>query len=236
MTFAGMGVAQASFFGPPDTSLLLPLMTGLYIYGPWFGVSVWLAWLVRDWSALTLERLIGLGALAAVVGCAHVALMTSAYWVFQPAVVADVTVGFVYVEQWLKWFHFEVLIFAGCVLAWRWRLRRVASANPACALVLSTDEGVTRLDAAELIWLEADDNYVIYHATHGPFRTRGTLATALKGLPKETFVQTHRSAVVNLNHVQSVSSSRVELSHLQRAPISRRRQREVLQRLEAVDV
>lgn len=233
-TFVVMRVAQASFFGPANASLVTPFLSALYIFMPWFVVSLGLGWLLQRWPTLTPARLGLLALVGAGVGVLHVALLASTYWVFWPSLVANVTVGFVFVEQWLAWFHFELVIFAACVLVWRWRTRREPDQAAPMSLLLPSEGGMAQLHPEDIIWLEADDNYVIYHSTEGEHRARSTLSTALAGLPAELFVQTHRSAAVNLAHVRNVSTNRVELTSLKRAPISRRRQREVRNRLQAV--
>ena len=149
--FIAMRVAQASFFGPSDASLLLPLLAAIYVFVPWFCLSLGLGWLMRPWTTLTRARAGWLALAGAGAGVLHVALMTSSYWVLWPDLVANVTVAFVFTEQWLKWFHFELLVFAACVLAWRWRLRREPAQIDEPSLLLPTEEGVAQLRPEDVI-------------------------------------------------------------------------------------
>jgi two-component system LytT family response regulator len=59
---------------------------------------------------------------------------------------------------------------------------------------------VLRID--EIVWIEAQDYCVTIHSTRGNHLVRASL-TSLEGrLAPETFVRTHRMAIVNLQHVR----------------------------------
>ena len=59
---------------------------------------------------------------------------------------------------------------------------------------------VLRLE--EIVWIEAQDYCVTIHSTRGSHLVRASL-TSLEGrLAPETFVRTHRTAIVNLTHVR----------------------------------
>lgn len=80
-----------------------------------------------------------------------------------------------------------------------------APALPAPSQLLVPDRGHTHvLPCAEIVWLEAADNYVVVHAADGraPLMRR-TLAALLADLGTG-FVRTHRSAAVALAHVSAV--------------------------------
>ncbi|MBI5719864.1 MAG: response regulator [Burkholderiales bacterium] len=80
-----------------------------------------------------------------------------------------------------------------------------SAALPPPAHLLVADRGRTHVIAcAEIVWLEAADNYVVVHAQDGraPLMRR-TLAALLADLGAG-FVRTHRSAAVALAHVMAV--------------------------------
>jgi two-component system LytT family response regulator len=90
------------------------------------------------------------------------------------------------------------------------RLRARAPNAPREALrpqpqqLLIPDRGRTHVvPVAEILWLEAADNYVTVHTTARSPLLRRTLAALLDDLG-EGFVRTHRSAAVALAHVQQV--------------------------------
>jgi DNA-binding LytR/AlgR family response regulator len=59
-------------------------------------------------------------------------------------------------------------------------------------LVLRTDE---------IIWIEAQDYCVMIRSTRGNHLVRASLTALESRLPPATFVRTHRTAIVNLQHV-----------------------------------
>lgn len=91
------------------------------------------------------------------------------------------------------------------------------------------------LPIAEILWLEAADNYVIVHAAARAPLLRRTLGSLLQDLGPG-FVQTHRSAAVALAHVQGVSAldggeARVRLGDGSEVRCSRQRRATLLARL-----
>jgi DNA-binding LytR/AlgR family response regulator len=57
------------------------------------------------------------------------------------------------------------------------------------------------IDSGEIIWLSADGDYVLIHTLRGKFHVQGPLSKWVKKLPKEIFVQIHRSYIININSV-----------------------------------
>lgn len=109
------------------------------------------------------------------------------------------------------------------------RLReRVAATRPPLrpAQLLVPDRGRTQVVAvADLLWLEAADNYVVLHTAERAPLLRRTLSGLLDDLG-EGFVRTHRGAAVALAQVQALEplgkgDARVLLRGGQAAPCSR---------------
>lgn len=59
---------------------------------------------------------------------------------------------------------------------------------------------VLRID--EIVWIEAQDYCVTIHSTRGNHLVRASLTSLEARLAPETFVRTHRMAIVNLQHVR----------------------------------
>ena len=59
--------------------------------------------------------------------------------------------------------------------------------------------------AADVVWVEAADNYVRLHAPGGPHLLRETLRDVERMLDPRRFLRIHRSIVVNVDRVQSLS-------------------------------
>ena len=77
---------------------------------------------------------------------------------------------------------------------------------PLSRLVIREPGRILFLDAQEVDWIEAAENYVYLHA--GPKRhlVRGTIKSFAARLDPKRFVRIHRSAIVNLERVQQLVS------------------------------
>jgi two-component system LytT family response regulator len=91
------------------------------------------------------------------------------------------------------------------------------------------DRGVV-LRIEEIVWIEAQDYCVTIHSTRGSHLVRASL-TSLEGrLHPETFVRTHRMAIVNLQHVRETEERdglRLVLSDGSHVGVSRSRRSHV---------
>jgi hypothetical protein len=227
LVFAVMDVAQRYYFSgqfPAQSHFLL----ALYIFIPWWIFSM-IAGLISERLGKNLRKLLVAQALAGVgIGVMHVALLAARYWIFWPAAVEKVTFGFVFGEQFFKWFQFEILAYAACALFWyAWlHARRVRHKNSELpgTIALHTD----MVDLDEIEWLRADNNYVIVYAPPAEFRVRATLRSMVEKLHTDNFLQTHRSAAVNIDRATRVERARVEW-----APLSRRRRGRLIAMLDS---
>jgi two-component system LytT family response regulator len=86
------------------------------------------------------------------------------------------------------------------------------------------------LRTEEIVWIEAQDYCVTIHSSRGAHLVRASL-TSLEGrLAPETFVRTHRMAIVNLQHVRETEERdglRLVLSDGSRVGVSRSRRSHV---------
>lgn len=86
------------------------------------------------------------------------------------------------------------------------------------------------LNVSEILWIEAEDYYVMVHSTRGGHMLRASLASLEERLDPRTFLRVHRTAIVNLDHVREVSDEGrlfIVLSSGARVPVSRSRRREI---------
>jgi two-component system LytT family response regulator len=91
-------------------------------------------------------------------------------------------------------------------------------------------DGSIVLNVSEIIWIEAEDYYVMIHSSRGRHLVRATLASLQDRLDPRAFLRVHRTAIVNLDHVRSVSDESqlmLVLSNGARVPVSRSRRREL---------
>ncbi len=69
------------------------------------------------------------------------------------------------------------------------------------------------LKAAEIIWIEADDYYVLVHSKHGRHLVRTSLASLEQRLDPQRFLRVHRTAIVNVEEVRTLrDAGRLELA------------------------
>jgi len=94
-------------------------------------------------------------------------------------------------------------------------------------IVVQTTRGKLILNADEVDWIEADDYYAAIHSGNARHLVRESLASLEERLNPESFLRTHRSAIVNVNRVCELRNERGEtflvIAGGRRIPISRRR-------------
>jgi len=59
------------------------------------------------------------------------------------------------------------------------------------------------LKAAEIVWIEAEDYYVLVHSKQGRHLVRASLASLEQRLDPQRFLRVHRTAIVNVEEVRS---------------------------------
>ena len=60
------------------------------------------------------------------------------------------------------------------------------------------------LKASEIVWIEAEDYYVLVHSKQGRHLVRATLASFEQRLDPRIFLRVHRTAIVNVDEVRTV--------------------------------
>jgi len=79
---------------------------------------------------------------------------------------------------------------------------------------------ITKIPHSEILWLEADGNYIDIHTTEKKHVIRSALKEVMQKLPIEQFFQIHKSFLVNIHHVKSVDNNLVYLAS-QQLPLGR---------------
>jgi two-component system LytT family response regulator len=108
-------------------------------------------------------------------------------------------------------------------------------------VAVPTDTGELLLDANEIDWIEARDDYSEIHAGAERYRIRASLATLVRRLDPARFTRIHRSAVVRLDHVRELrtggrdGATVVRLRDGTELPVSRRRLAGLKQRFQPID-
>lgn len=103
------------------------------------------------------------------------------------------------------------------------RARARVATLAASAVVLDLDTGHLRIDAAEIVLLEAAGRYVDVHTLEGRYRAKGPLKSIEARLSGRGFYRCHHGYVVNLVHVVGARQESCSLVNGRTAPISRPR-------------
>ncbi|HEX6315454.1 MAG TPA: LytTR family DNA-binding domain-containing protein [Gemmatimonadaceae bacterium] len=116
------------------------------------------------------------------------------------------------------------------------RIRRTLGDPGSARILLGGRQGGATVDVNDVTWVEADGAYVVVHAGGRKHVLRESMSQILDRLGPGNFLRIHRSAGINLAHVRAVKRSRakgleVELNGGIRLPISRRKARDVVERL-----
>jgi len=86
------------------------------------------------------------------------------------------------------------------------------------------------VNTSDVLWIEAEDYYVLVHTKRGRHMIRATLASLEERLDPHLFLRVHRAAIVNVDEVREVrdeSGLVVVLSNGSSVPVSRSRRRHV---------
>lgn len=95
---------------------------------------------------------------------------------------------------------------------------------------IKCDGKIERIRFDELLYVESMQNYVCLQTENRKFTTLLTLKNTLSKLPESTFMQVHKSFIVNLNKVQTLGEGHIKIKE-RLIPISRSRLTEVTQRI-----
>ena len=111
--------------------------------------------------------------------------------------------------------------------------RAAAEATPSRYMqrlsIKSGDRSIV-IKAGEIVWIEAEDYYVLVHSTRGRHLVRVPLATLEEQLDPRSFLRVHRAALVNLEAIQELDTSDgtwLKLTDGSRVPVSRSRRKRV---------
>jgi DNA-binding LytR/AlgR family response regulator len=81
------------------------------------------------------------------------------------------------------------------------------------ALLIRADYSLIRIPVAEIIFVEAADDYLkIHRENKSPFLARMTMKSILEMLPSDQFIRTHRSYIVSLPRIDNVRNKTIFLS------------------------
>lgn len=95
-------------------------------------------------------------------------------------------------------------------------------------LLLRVEDGIRRLPASDVWYVEKDKNYLVYHTAKGEFRVRGTMQEAREKLGECSFAECTAGCLANLQYVERIGRDTVLLNQAE-LPVSRRLKRDFVQ-------
>lgn len=99
------------------------------------------------------------------------------------------------------------------------------------SLFVKTGYDWTRIDRANLLYVEADDNYLTFHEPSRRTLSRMKLSEARERLPADQFIRIHKSYIVSLSKVEKIERHQVTLITGAVLPVSALYRDELLNRL-----
>ncbi len=84
-----------------------------------------------------------------------------------------------------------------------------------------TAEGSTKLPLEEILYLEAEGNYIRLYAASGTYQFRDTMQAVERELEDKGFIRVHKGFLVNQAAVRVLGSKEIELVDGTRVPIGR---------------
>lgn len=97
-------------------------------------------------------------------------------------------------------------------------------------LMLKDGNEITRVKASEIFFIEATGNYLKINSTKGNFLHRQTMKEFLEELPSSDFVRTHKSYIVNLQHITRIEPFQLTIDN-RKIPVSPNYKNELWSRL-----
>ena len=96
---------------------------------------------------------------------------------------------------------------------------------------VNTGNQKQRLSYATIYYLEGEGNYVNYYTPKGKIMVRSTIKKSLASLPKDRFIQVHRSYIVALSWIDKIEDNQVFINDI-RIPIGATYKNDFLQRID----
>lgn len=194
-----------------------------FIFYTWFLLSLAigvLIWLRRSYLD-TLRGYLIHAALAVVFGLLHLLNIVASFWFFFPAMLARSSFVDLFIEQFLNWFHFELLVYFAVLFIWQAILQRGAVVSTGRQRVVGRMDGEVHITAPRNIdWIEGANNHVVVHAGIRQIKVRETLKSLEARLDAERLVRVHRCALINVDRLHHIEGARLVMANGDRVAFS----------------
>lgn len=102
---------------------------------------------------------------------------------------------------------------------------RFSEMNREKEIIIDTEDEVVRIRVSQILYVEKEKNYLLYHTKNNNYRVRGTMAAVEAGLHSEGFSKCINGCLVNLRYVTKMLKDEVVVTDIS-LPISRHRRKE----------
>lgn len=106
-------------------------------------------------------------------------------------------------------------------------LERINEVNETSIVVIETTKKIIKLDYNEIYYCIMFSPYIDIHTNSEKITLRKKISEIENVLPNEYFIRCHRSYIVNVKHIKSITKSNVLLENGIEVPISRGKYREI---------
>ena len=106
-------------------------------------------------------------------------------------------------------------------------LHRIRNEEKNSTLILETSKKIIKLDYNDIYYCIMFSPYIDIHTSLEKITIRKKISEIEKALPSEYFVRCHRSYIVNISHIKSITKNNVLLENGVKVPIIRSKYKEV---------
>ncbi|MDC7288722.1 LytTR family DNA-binding domain-containing protein [Blautia schinkii] len=89
-------------------------------------------------------------------------------------------------------------------------------------ILISNKDGVFRIGVSDILYIEKDRDYVLFHTRQEDYQTRGSIKEIKSKLGSLAFSECTAGCLVNLNYVRRVGKDSIRLTTDRELPLSRR--------------
>ena len=99
------------------------------------------------------------------------------------------------------------------------------------SIFVKSDRIIHRIVLSDIVFIEGMENYVKIYTVSTMIVARMTLKGIMASLPEGMFIQTHKSYIINIRHLDSIEGNMLRLHHDHTVPISKNLRQELIRRI-----
>lgn len=111
-----------------------------------------------------------------------------------------------------------------------WYVKEKPDESQPTSIFVKTTLKYEKVDFADILFVEALDNYIAIQTVRKKLVTHSSLSSFLNNLPRDKFVQIHKSFVVNVDKVTSLEGNLLGIDNY-KLPVSKNYRAEIKERL-----